>query len=50
MVVAGDARGLITSDGNDSDDPSHNIYDVLQANYGGNRNSYPVVNHEETKL
>ena len=37
-------------DVNALDDPYHNIYDVLQANYEGNRNSYPVVNHEETKL
>ena len=50
MVRAGNARGLITSDVNDSADPYHSIYDVLQANYGENRNSYPVVNHEETKF
>ena len=28
----------------------HNIYDVLQANYEGNRNSQPDVDFEETKL
>ena len=46
----GDARGLITSDVNALDDTYHNIYDVLQANYEGNRNSHPDVDFEETKL
>ncbi|XP_078309382.1 uncharacterized protein LOC111108565 [Crassostrea virginica] len=50
MVGTGDARGLITSDVNALDDTYHNICDVLQANYEGNRNFHPDVDFEETKL
>ena len=50
MVGTGDARGLITSDVIAIDDTYHNIYDVLQANYEGNRNIHPDVDFEETKL